>query len=348
MLRKGFYVLDLSVVCMYAFICYHYFYLWNVIPLLLVAYPLWLRTNLSLLLYHREKRAIRPIGLFMVLFLLSAWSGYWDKFIYGVNNVLTIVGTDIFNWDKSDFRMFCNEKGWLVALLWIAWLCFLPVLVYITQHLRKKVVSHNYTRRELLGMALVSDRIGHFFLTLATLVFTAMQAGCVTNDRITFWVLLIVPLVAYRQVNLYVGRRVEWAEYVLLLFSMWVFNRAQFYCNEERIVRLAISHAMVFGVTMWMFAKSRRLTVAVFTFLLVAFVLPNIALGYNVYTSLDGRRNRNYVDYTIRKGVFFTVNERDSKHWLWGLRDRYGVIIPCEFDTLDLTDWKHHIINGKK
>ena len=243
---------------------------------------------------------------------------------------------------------FCDEKGWLIAFLWILWMWLIPVLVYVSQYFRKEVVSHNYSRKELLAVALVNDRVGRLFLTLVALVFTAMQAGCVTNERITFWVLLIVPLIAYRQVNLYAGRRVKWPEYALLLFSMWVFNRAQFYCNEERIVRLAISHATVLGVTVWMFAKSRRLTVAVATFLLVAIVLPNIALGYNIYTSLDGHRNRNYVDYIVRQGVFFTVNERDSRHWLWGLRDRYGAIIPCEFDTLELTDWRHHQITCKK
>ena len=348
MLRKGFYALDMLFVCMYAIIIYHYSYLWNVGSLLLVVYPLWLRANLTLLLYHREKRAIRPIGLFMLLFLLSAVAGYWDRFVYGASSVLTIVVSDILNWDEKTFLTLCEERGWLLALLWILWLWLIPVFVYVTQYLRKNVVSHDYTRKELLGLALVDDRTGRFFLKLAAWVFIAMQAGCVTNERITFWTLLIVPLVVYRQINLYVGRRAEWTEYVFLLFSMWVFNRAQFYCNEGRIARLAISHATVLGVTVWMYAKSRRLTTTVGTFLMVSFVLPNVALGYNVYTSLDGHRNRNYADYTIRKGVFFTVNEKDDNHWLWGLRDRYGVIIPCEFDTLELTDWRHHKITCKK
>jgi hypothetical protein len=117
---------------------------------------------------------------------------------------------------------------------------------------------------------------------------------------------------------------------------MYAFNRAQYQCNNERIIHLTISAALVMAVTVWMFAKTKRMMLAMTVFLALAFVVPSMTLGYNIYCCMNAERLRN-CKYTT--GAF---NDDDEDFGLmytysrgqFGIRDRYHELLPCQYSQI--------------
>ena len=118
---------------------------------------------------------------------------------------------------------------------------------------------------------------------------------------------------------------------------MLIFNKAQYRCDTERVFRLVLSPAIVMAVCVWMMAQSKKVLISVLAFLMIAFLLPVLSIGYNIYTVLDGTRGANYSDMDTRQGVLYVNNRRVVNGQVqirFGLRDRYGEILPCIYRSI--------------
>lgn len=338
-LRKGFYVLDLMVLVLMEISLGHTFTVASYLPIILLHYLELLRFNSVFLLYRREKKAILPIVFFTVVFGTFYVSGMFNETIRNMAQFPKIAlgigdSDDAFYATYTIEREIAGEITVRFILLW-AWL--MPIITYVIQFTMKRVRTNGYTWKQLAGLAIFNDKAGRLFVSLAVLMFIALLSGIHMQQGISYYAIIILPLVAYYFLNNYIDRKVHWLEYVLLLVAMLIFNKAQYRCDTERVLRLVLSPAIVLAVCVWMMAQTKKMFVPMLTFFMTAFLLPVSSVGYNIYAVLDGARGMNYSDMDTHQGVMF-VNNRHSENGQvqirFGLRDRYGEILPCTYRSI--------------
>lgn len=106
--------------------------------------------------------------------------------------------------------------------------------------------------------------------------------------------------------------------------------------HELVIAWLFAGVVLTLGVTVRFILKSQRFWIPIMLFIANGFILPVILLGYNPYVAI----NANYVDlmksdyYRAPNGLY-----EFSEYGLFGVRDRYGVIIPAEYYNLDFLEY---------
>ena len=97
------------------------------------------------------------------------------------------------------------------------------------------------------------------------------------------------------------------------------------------------SGAMVLVVCAHMYQRTRMVLLSIVAFFLTAFILPVMILGYNIYAVRDAWIVRKYTDNYIRTGVLF-IGGKDG----YGIRDRYGIVVPTKYKEIVQTDWERH------
>ena len=338
-LRKGFYVLDLFVLGLMEISLMHTFYASGYLLIVLMHYLELLRFNTTFLLYRREKMTIWPILFFTVVFGLFYVGGMLDNTIRNMAGMPEIIlGTSSV---ESNFysqqileRNVSGENSVRFILIW-AWL--MPIVTYLIELVCKKTNKNGYSWKQLAGLAIFYDNAGKMFVKFCVLMFIALLSGIHMQQGISYYAVLILPAVAYYFVNAYIGRKAHWMEYVLIVLAMLIFNKAQYKFGNERVFRLVLSPAIILSVCVWMLSKSRKISAAVFSFVMVAFVLPISSIGYNIYTVLDGARASNYIDMDTHYGVMYvrnSIEENGQTRFRFGLRDRYGLILPCSYRSI--------------
>ena len=338
-LRKGFYVLDLFILGLMEISLMHTFYASGYLLIVLMHYLELLRFNTTFLLYRREKMTIWPILFFTVVFGLFYVGGMLDNTIRNMAGMPEILlGTSSV---ESNFysqqileRNVSGENSVRFILIW-TWL--MPIVTYLIEFVCKKTNKNGYSWKQLAGLAIFYDKAGKLFVKFCVLMFIALLSGVHMQQGISYYAVLILPAVAYFFVNAYIGRKAHWLEYVLIVIAMLIFNKAQYRFGNERVFRLVLSPAIILSVCVWMLAKSRKLSAAVFSFVIIAFVLPVSSIGYNIYTVLDGARAANYTDMDTHYGVMYVRNsfeENGQTRIRFGMRDRYGLILPCSYRSI--------------
>ena len=338
-LRKGFYVLDLFVLGLMEISLMHTFYASGYLLIVLMHYLELLRFNTTFLLYRREKMTIWPILFFTVVFGLFYVGGMLDNTIRNMAGMPEIIlGTSSV---ESNFysqqileRNVSGENSVRFILIW-AWL--MPIVTYLIELVCKKTNKNGYSWKQLAGLAIFYDNAGKMFVKFCVLMFIALLSGIHMQQGISYYAVLILPAVAYYFVNAYIGRKAHWMEYVLIVLAMLIFNKAQYKFGNERVFRLVLSPAIILSVCVWMLSKSRKISAAVFSFVMVAFVLPISSIGYNMYTVLEGARASNYIDMDTHYGVMYvrnSIEENGQTRFRFGLRDRYGLILPCSYRSI--------------
>ena len=338
-LRKGFYVFDLCILGLMEISMMHTFYASGCLLIVLMHYLVLLRSNSTFLLYRREKMAIWPILFFTAVFGFFYVGGMLDHTIRNMAGMPEMLfGTSSvennFYSQQLVERNVYGENFIRIILIW-AWL--MPIVTYLIELVCKKTNMNGYSWIQLAGLAIFYDKAGKLFVKFCILMFFALLSGVHMQQGISYYAVIILPTVAFHFVNAYIGRKAHWIEYVLIVIAMLIFDKAQFRFGYERVFRLVLSPGIILAVCVWMFAKSRKLAAAVFSFMMVAFVLPVSSIGYNIYTVLDGARTANYADMGTRYGVMLVRNsfEEDGQTNIrFGMRDRYGLILPCIYRNI--------------
>lgn len=353
-LRKGFYFLDLIIVSIYIVFVWHCRYdvalfggsLWHCQWMLLL-YPLLLRATADFLLYRREKRAVWTILAFMVTYigLIPAYETSYQHLVW-----FPFVLCDTQNAAASlhDVGMYSSASGSLYAIfVLLAWIVLMPIGIYLTLLLRKKLSRGKCSWMDVFGLMMYRDHAGRTYLGLAAIMFLAYTSGLYSVMFISKVALYVLPAMVYYVINRYVGRQSPWYEIVAVIAAMILFNEAQFQINGSRIAFLTISAAVVMVLCIWMGVKSRKVSATVLTFVLVAFVIPSVSVGYNVYRVINESVLCPYQEEYVNRGVFVTstrVNVRGQEMCQYGLRDRYRTIFPAIYDRVKPYDWNNHLV----
>jgi hypothetical protein len=334
-LRKGFYVLDLLVLAMLMMAVGHTVIFDNNWELLLLDYAILLRFNSCFLLYRKERFGILPIALFTLLFGYAVLTGIFDNTIFRMGEYPSI----FFNSQPSGGEYIIERhlagEFWVKCIIYWAWLIL--ILVYGIQSLRRTTITNGYRWYDLAGLAIFKDRAGKQFVKIVILVFIAALIGFQMDEMLSFYALMTLPMVAYYFLNKYLGRKAHWLEYVILAVGLYVYDKAQYKVDNERVEYLVVSAVIILVVCAWMMFRTKKIAISLLTLIIMSVVLPGLSVGYNIYQSMEGARSVNYVSPGMKKGYMYirrTESVNGKQEMRVGIRDRYRTTVPCKFNII--------------
>lgn len=331
-LRKGFYVLDLLILAVLLVCVIHTVVYDKEWGFLILDAALLLRFNSTFLLYRKEKMSILPIVAFTLLFGFAVLSGTFENTIIRMSEYPSIVLNNQPTGDEHICQRYVAMELLVKCVIYWTWL--MPVIIYAALAISRRLQKKDYRWYDLMGCAMFYDRAGKLFVTTCVLVFIAMLIGYQMDEMLSFYALMTLPMVAFYYLNRYVGRNVNWLEYVILAIGLYAFDKAQYQVDDERVAYLLVSVAFIMAVCIWMLAKTKKIVATLFAFVLMSIVLPGLSIGYNVYQSMEGARSVNYVSPGMKKGYMYIrrmENVNGKQKMMVGIRDRYRTTIPCKF-----------------
>ena len=334
-LRKGFYVLDLLVLTILMVCIIHTVVYDNEWGFLILDAALLLRFNSTFLLYRKEKMSFLPIVAFTLLFGFAVLSGTFENSIVRMSEYPSIVLNHQPTVEEHICQRYVAMEMLVKCVIYWAWL--MPIVAYAVLTISQRLKKNEYRWYDLIGFAVFKDSAGKLFVTTCTLAFIAMLIGYQMDEILSFYAMMTLPLVAFYCLNRYVGRNVNWLEYVILAIGLYVYDKAQYQVDDERIAYLLVSAVVVMAVCMWMMIKTKKVVAALFASVLMSIVLPGLSIGYNIYQSMEGVRSVNYVSPGMKKGYMYIrrmENVNGKQKMMVGIRDRYRTTIPCKFTII--------------
>ena len=144
--------------------------------------------------------------------------------------------------------------------------------------------------------------------------------------------LIMLPTLFYYVICKSRSIEMQYKDCCILVIGSMAFMVAQYGCNLIRILLLLVS-AIAFGYEAFNLIKrgqSKKFAITILT--VIGFILPTLTIGYNQYTVLNARITQKYISYYYaHNGIYETYNPKSHCR---GLRDRYGEIIPCQYERL--------------
>lgn len=320
MTRKVFYSVDVLLCCILLVFSYHnanYFLLPQmgaVIPGMFFAiYPVWLRMNVSFLLYRKERMAVIPTVLCCAIleYVFCSFNGNDLGWRYCLKWLDGVLGNG-------------ETLGWeyIAATVLNLWTLSVPPVAYIVLWIRKSLTSNDVKWHHLLGTYMFRDNAGRMFLPMFAIVLVAYLLGKNTIAELSDWGVVTLPTLAYALVSKHVKHKPSLWEYAMMVVSLYVFDVSQYFHDAPRVGLLVASAAGILIVCIRLAMSTRRITISIAVYLLVAFMLPLLTLGYNVYVGTDYSRGKNYQDDVVTRGVMNVHHGTDT-----GVRSRYRILM---------------------
>ena len=331
-LRKGFFVFDMAVFGFFLFALNHTMFIENWIVEAALDIALFLRLTVSILLYKREQLAIIPLVAFVLLYGVVIYADAFHDCIINMARFPEILLTN----EQETMVLNRPIEGEMLMRSVIYWVWLIPIAVYVVQFATKVTKDKHYPWYYLIGGIVFKDNIGKLLLSMVLSLFVAFLIGYEMQEHLSFYAVMSIPLVGYYFWNRHIGRNPYWIEYAALLIGLYIFDKAQYKVDGERVAYLTASATIIFAVCCWMCYKSKRVVLSLLAFMMMAFLLPIVSLGYNVYQSIEGTRSINYyhVGLSNSKGYMYikrdiVINGKTMRRI--GVRNRYHTTIPCEY-----------------
>ena len=278
-------------------------------------------------------------------------------------------------WEDAREYGYTRTVHHVIGCLTYLWLVVCPLIQYICFYAKKRLVQSSWSRRSSLLLCLylvlviVIVIIGSYkdFLSLfiAALgmytlpyLFKEIDFSCLlTRGEASYIMLLLVlvvcyisgsrisrqavvavvalPAVSYAIFNYSCNRRPIYREMALVVLGSMTFWFAQYTTNMFRVLLLILSLGLI-GIAVGMFVNAtRRKWKGLVLFLVAAFVVPISSLGYNPYSATHTSRMLDYyVGYRLGSWGLLQVHGSNG----FGLRDRYGMVLPAEYGSIEFLD----------
>jgi hypothetical protein len=171
---------------------------------------------------------------------------------------------------------------------------------------------------------------------IAFLIAFAMLLICsafaVKMGEVTVIMACLFPIAFYTLANWYYGRKIGVKEIAFVVVSSVIFSFAQYTIGIVRIILCLVSMFLM-AVALFRFAKAtNRKCVSVFLYVFIAIIVPVLSIGYNPYSVLNAGRLTRFDDYSYSENGILFVWGKDG----YGLRDRYKMILPAEYDYIEI------------
>ena len=139
-------------------------------------------------------------------------------------------------------------------------------------------------------------------------------------------------VVFFTLMNWHVRRETAYKDILLIVGASVVFWCAQYTTNMVRILLLLTSLAMMAIPIIRYAIDTKKNWASAGLYVIVALIMPLFCLGYNPYSVLEAQREWHFDKYSWSENGLLCVRRGD----VGGLRDRYGVILPIEYDRIEL------------
>ena len=291
--------------------------------------------------------------------------------LYGGNGA--VVDKFLHSWLDDGFLCF-DHVMLLVWSVGFVWFVGIPLAIYLRRAVRERLFPSALSRKQSWGLfgymlvvvTLFSTRFfdtfgfyenlaaGALLVLLAPVLFCKVSAKhLLTKEQATalsimalitvgfivgaameeksILTTLTIPVAVYALINRYFGRKTPYWEYLLLAFAMFCFWQSQETVNGSRIALLGLSAAVVAFAAIRFIRSTKLHAAGVILFTAVAVIIPVMSIGYNPYAVLSAKRSRVCTDYTASpSGLLYVWNPLTGS----GIRDRYGVVVPAEYDRI--------------
>lgn len=267
-----------------------------------------------------------------------------------------------------------SEHTVLIGIIVSVWLILLPLGLYICRCFRKEIVPSSFSVRKRIGLYVFL--IGTFlvetfvvtdfrYIHIAILMFIPVifnggkLEGLITQGEKAFLVFLLLletacicaldyspasvvmvmvfPTAFYAIACKLVDKDVLYSDWLMIISASVLFLMGQYEINMYRIVLLLLSLALTAVVTMRFAVSTKKYWTAAAVYVMTAVILPILSIGYNPYSVLEAGRVMHYDDYEYSPNGLMLVKGKEG----YGIRDRYGLILPAEYD------WIEHLIPSK-
>lgn len=273
-----------------------------------------IRLVVSFSFYYQEKRSWLPLGVFAMLM---------TSLVYEKGMSIGVIAKYFFFLTGWEYN---KEVGIALTMCMGLWIFVAPFIYYLTFWWKCKRTE--LTWKELLGGVLWHDRLTKTcsailavmlmtFLTGISMTPHLCQVMCFTAVPLTYWLLCHY---------LRVKSECLW----VLIISMAIFWYGQSYAGLWRASLLMLSFALVAYVGILLYKNTRYIMLAFCSVLYLGILLPSFSIGYNQYACIDYARS-GFAYLTPFRGIIYVT---DSTGGLYGLRDRYGLLITPEYEYI--------------
>lgn len=268
-------------------------------------------------LYRREIRSWVPLLLSVGLFYFSVGAEYDVQIESLSSTMFHMLGLPV----DGIARM-------VVMLVLGIWICFVPVVMYLMLLFCRRLGRTELRWKDVLGAIMWNDHSARTYSLLMLVAFGALLSGLAMNSRICLFVCLTAPVLSYRLLMRHYG--MSSGNLAVMVAGMLLFYYAQPTAGVWRICLLGMSMAVVAYMCIRLYLFKGRLSVFVLSVLYIGAMLPSLSIGYNQYACMDYGR---YCYHTLEpyQGIFFV---KDHTGELVGLRDRYGLLVRPEYDSV--------------
>ena len=275
------------------------------------------RLLLSFTLYHRERKSWIPGLLFMGLTAFAISVGLDIKLNGLASKAFPLLNLDFNRW-------------WYVGLtLAVAtWLWVVPLVVFLVNIFRKGCLTDTLTWTDTLGKLLWTDKTARTYCSLLLITIGTLYAGLTMNARLCLFASVVAPALSFHLLKRYYG--LKKGKLWVLVISMLIFFFAQPHAGLLRMSMLGISFSMVAYVCSAFYQYKKKLLLAVVSAIYMGILLPSLAIGNNQHTCFNVGRT-GYYSLDTYPGIF-CIEDKETGNI--GLRDRYGLLVKPEYETL--------------
>ena len=306
-----------------------------VIPAAVFCMPaLFYRFVIAFSLSKNDVRSWLPLLIYAPFALWVVFSGY--------DVSVSQIADYFFNLTNLEHNDFIHG---LIKNFLVIWLFAIPYLYYLFLLIYKRTKRTELAWTDLWGAILWHDKQTKIisailmvmliaFITGLSMSAGACQLMCIAAAPVTYWLIC----------RYY---RIKAEKLWMLVIAMTIFWGAQIMSGWWRGVMLLISLGMVtyVGIILSHKMKNRLMTIAFVLYLGV--MLPSFSIGYNQYASIQYARSGFHYLEPFR-GILYITDGNGQ----YGLRDRYGIIIEPEYETIRIGEkrtsyWSHLYILQK-
>ena len=275
------------------------------------------RLLLSFTLYHRERNSWVSGLLFVGLTAFTVSTELDIKLSELVSKVFPLLNLDFNRW-------------WYVGLTLavVTWLWIVPLVVFLVNIFRKGCLTDSLTWTDALGKLLWTDKTARTFCSLLLITIGTLYAGLTMNARLCLFASIVAPTLSFHLLKRYYG--LEKGEMWVLVISMLIFFFAQTHAGLLRMSMLGISFSMAAYVCSSFYQNNKKLLLSVISAIYMGILLPCLAIGNNQYTCFNVGRT-GYYSLDTYPGIFSIEDKKTGKI---GLRDRYGLLVKPEYESI--------------
>ena len=289
------------------------------------------------LTFSLSKNEIRSWLPLLIYALLSTWTVLW-----GHNFCFDQIADYFFHLTNVEHNDFIHG---LIKNFLVIWLFALPYLYYLFLLIRKKTIRTELNWTEIVGAILWHDKQTKVISAILMVTLIAFVTGLSMSAAVCQLMCIAAAPVTYWLICRY--KSIEAEKLWLLVIAMVIFWYAQIMSGWWRGVMLLISLGMVAYVGIVISNKIKNVLMNIAFTLYLGILLPSFSIGYNQYACIQYARSGFHYLEPFR-GILYITDGNGQ----YGLRDRYGMIIEPEYQTIRIGEkrtsyWSHQYILQK-